>query len=83
MKILSNKEYLKLINEIEATKNENNETINNLMLSNKDYELQVEEILNRLKEMVSPTNVKMGRDKYKDRIKDLIIFIQGKQKQEK
>lgn len=80
MKILSNKEYLKLINEIEATKNGYKETINNLMLSNKDYELQIEEILNRLKEMVSPINAKMGRDKYKSRIKDLIIFIQGKQR---
>lgn len=80
MKILSNKEYLKLINEIEALKNENNETINNLILINKDYELEIEEILNILKEMVSPANAKMGRDKYKDRVKDLIIFIQGKQK---
>lgn len=83
MKILSNKEYLKLINEIEALKNNNDSTINDLMLINKDYELEIEEILNRLKEMVSPTNAKMGKDKYKDRIKDLIIFIQGKQKRGK
>lgn len=80
MKILSNKEYLKIKNEIEALKNENKETINNLMLSNKDYELQIEEILNRLKEMVSPPNAHMGKEKYKNRIKDLIIFIQGKQR---
>ena len=83
MKILSNKEYLKLTNEIEAIKNENDATINDLMFINKDYELEIEEILNRLKEMVSPTNVKMGKDKYKDRVKDLIIFIQGKQKRGK
>ena len=80
MKILSNKEYFKLINEMEATKNGYKETINNLMLSNKDYELEIEEILNILKEMVSHANAKMGREKYKSRIKDLIIFIQGKQR---
>ena len=80
MKILTNKKYNEFINSSNVYKAMyNNETIK-LMLANKDYELQIEEILNRLKEMVSKTNEKMGKDKYKEKIKDLIIFIQGKQR---
>lgn len=80
MRILSNKAYRKLTNEIKAYENMYNEEVSKLMSINKDYELQIEEILCRLKEMIHPTNSKMGKDKYKEKIKDVIIFIQGKQR---
>lgn len=80
MKIISNKTYQGMKDDIKSHRDMYNQEITELMLVNKDYELQIEEILNRLKEMISPTNAKMGRDKYRERIKDLIIFIQGKQR---
>lgn len=80
MKILSNKEYFKMVNEIKGLESNKNSVIDDLVFMNEDYKLQIEEILNRLKEMVSPANAKMSKDKYRERIKDLIIFIQGKQR---
>ena len=80
MKIMSNKEYFKIKSEVEAVRNTKEESITNLMCMNQELEIQLEEVLNRLKDMVSNANAKMGKDKYREKIKDLIIFIQGKQR---
>lgn len=59
MKILTNKKYNEFVNSSNVYKEMYNNETTKLMLANKDYELQIEEILNRLKEIVSKTNEKM------------------------
>lgn len=81
MKILSNKKYKELKTGYDLTNCYRNEIEQREVSYSKEilfYENRTEHILNKLKDMVSPANVKMGKDKYRERVKDLIIFIQGK-----
>lgn len=72
MKILSNKKYKELINKIECLENEVEAVRTELMLDNKDYELRIQNLDNKLVEIV---NSKMKKDKIKEKLKSMIVYI--------
>lgn len=72
MKILSNKKYKELTNKIQCLENEVETVRTELMLDNRDYELRIQNLNDKLVEIV---NSKMKKDKIKEKLKSMIAYI--------
>lgn len=73
MKILSNKNYNRLVN---ATKINNNDDALPLLLENKDMELKIESIRNKLVDLHNEIKTNTSKDCIKNKIKSIIEFIE-------
>lgn len=74
MKILSNKQYYDLINEIKCLQDTYNQDVEVLMLENKDYELKIDSIHSKLVDIVLTSNIK--KDTIIAKLKEIIRFIE-------
>ena len=74
MKILSNKQYYDLKNEIKCAEDTYNQDVEVLMLENKDYELQLDSIHRKLVDIVLTSDIK--KDTIIAKLKEIIRFIE-------
>lgn len=74
MKILSNKQYYDLINEIKCLQDTYNQDVEVLMLENKDYELKIDSIHSKLVDIVLISDIK--KDTIIAKLKEIIRFIE-------
>ena len=58
MKILSNKQYYDLKNEIKCVQDTYDQNVEVLMLENKDYELKIDKIHSKLVDIVLTSDIK-------------------------
>lgn len=58
MKILSNKQYYDLKNEIKCVQDTYDQNVEVLMLKNKDYELKIDKIHSKLVDIVLTSDIK-------------------------
>ena len=78
MKILSNKQYYDLKNEIKCVQDTYDQDVEVLMLENKDYELQLDSIHSKLVDIVLTSDIK--KEKIIQKLKELIRNMEGKEK---
>lgn len=78
MKILSNKQYYDLKNEIKCAEDTYNQDVEVLMLENKDYELQLDSIHRKLVDIVLTSDIK--KETIIQKLKELIRNMEGKEK---
>lgn len=78
MKILSNKQYYDLKNEIKCVQDTYDQDVEVLMLENKDYELQLDSIHSKLVDIVLTSNIK--KETIIQKLKELIRNMEGKEK---
>ena len=78
MKILSNKQYYDLKNEIKCAEDTYNQDVEVLMLENKDYELQLDSIHSKLVDIVLTSDIK--KETIIQKLKELIRNMEGKEK---
>ena len=78
MKILSNKQYYDLKNEIKCVQDTYNQDVEVLMLENKDYELQLDSIHSKLVDIVLTSDIK--KETIIQKLKELIRNMEGKEK---
>lgn len=76
MKILSNKQYYDLKNEIKCAEDTYNQDVEVLMLENKDYELQLDSIHRKLVDIVLTSDIK--KETIIQKLKELIRNMEGK-----
>lgn len=76
MKILSNKQYYDLKNEIKCVQDTYDQDVEVLMLENKDYELQLDSIHSKLVDIVLTSDIK--KETIIQKLKDLIRNMEGK-----
>lgn len=74
MKILSNKQYYDLTNEPKCIQDTYESNMNTLILDNKDYELKIDSIRNKLVEII--LNPSMKKDSIINKLKEIIKFIE-------
>lgn len=74
MKILSNKQYYDLINEPKCIQDTYESNMDTLILDNKDYELKIDSIHNKLVEII--LNPSMKKDSIISKLKEIIKFIE-------
>ena len=74
MKILSNKQYSDLTNEIKRLQDTYNQDVKILMFENKDYELKIDSIHSKLVDIVLTSDIK--KDKIITKLKEIIRFIE-------
>ncbi len=74
MKILSNKQYYDLKNEIKCAQDTYDQDVEVLMLENKDYELQLDSIHSKLVDIVLTSDIK--KDTIIAKLKEIIRFIE-------
>ena len=74
MKILSNKQYYDLKNEIKCVQDTYDQDVEVLMLENKDYELQLDSIHSKLVDIVLTSDIK--KDTIIAKLKEIIRFIE-------
>ena len=79
MKILSNKQYYDLKNEIKCAEDTYNQDVEVLMLENKDYELQLDSIHRKLVDIVLTSDIK--KETIIQKLKELIRNMEGKKQQ--
>lgn len=78
MKILSNKQYYDLKNEIKCAEDTYNQDVEVLMLENKDYELQLDSIHSKLVDIVLTSDIK--KETIIQKLKELIRNMEEKEK---
>ncbi len=76
MKILSNKQYYDLKNEIKCVQDTYDQDVEVLMLENKDYELQLDSIHSKLVDIVLTSDIK--KETIIQKLKELIRNMEGK-----
>lgn len=74
MKILSNKQYSDLINEIKCLQDTYDQDVKVLMVENKDYELKIDSIHSKLVDIVLTSDIK--KDTIIAKLKEIIRFIE-------
>lgn len=74
MKILSNKQYYDLKNEIKCVQDTYDQDVEALMLENKDYELQLDSIHSKLVDIVLTSDIK--KDTIIAKLKEIIRLIE-------
>ena len=74
MKILSNKQYSDLTNEIKRLQDTYDQDVKVLMFENKDYELKIDSIHSKLVDIVLTSNIK--KDTIIAKLKEIIRFIE-------
>jgi hypothetical protein len=74
MKILSNKQYYDLKNEIKCVQDTYDQDVEVLMLENKDYELKIDSIHSKLVDIVLTSDIK--KDTIIAKLKEIIRFIE-------
>lgn len=74
MKILSNKQYYDLTNEPKCIQDTYESNMNTLILDNKDYELKIDSIHNKLVEIILNPSIK--KDSIISKLKEIIKFIE-------
>lgn len=74
MKILSNKQYSDLTNEIKRLQDTYNQDVKVLMFENKDYELKIDSIHSKLVDIVLTSDIK--KDMIIAKLKEIIRFIE-------
>lgn len=74
MKILSNKQYSDLTNEIKRLQDTYNQDVKVLMFENKDYELKIDSIHSKLVDIVLTSDIK--KDTIIAKLKEIIRFIE-------
>lgn len=74
MKILSNKQYYDLKNEIKCVQDTYDQDVEVLMLENKDYELKIDKIHSKLVDIVLTSDIK--KDTIIAKLKEIIRFIE-------
>lgn len=74
MKILSNKQYYDLTNEIKCLKDTYDHDVGVLMFENKDYELKINSIHSKLVDIVLTSNIK--KDTIIAKLKEIIRLIE-------
>lgn len=74
MKILSNKQYSDLTNEIKRLQDTYNQDVKILMFENKDYELKIDSIHSKLVDIVLTSDIK--KDMIIAKLKEIIRFIE-------
>jgi hypothetical protein len=74
MKILSNKQYSDLTNEIKRLQDTYDQDVKVLMFENKDYELKTDSIHSKLVDIVLTSNIK--KDTIIAKLKEIIRFIE-------
>lgn len=74
MKILSNKQYSDLTNEIKSLQDTYNQDVKILMFENKDYELKIDSIHSKLVDIVLTSDIK--KDTIIAKLKKIIRFIE-------
>lgn len=74
MKILSNKQYSDLTNEIKRLQDTYNQDVKILMFENKDYELKIDSIHSKLVDIVLTSDIK--KDTIIAKLKEIIRFIE-------
>ena len=75
MKILTNRKYDEMQNDIESYKNMYNQATESLLLDNKDYELRIQAINDMLVDIVNLPKSKTGKDTIIKKIKGVIRYI--------
>lgn len=78
MKILTNKEYNKLISDNKALKNTKNDSEYQYKKIFQDYDLLIEDLHNDLQELRLQTKKSMSKDKIKIKLDEIIKKIGGK-----
>lgn len=74
MKILSNKQYSDLTNEIKFLQDTYDQDVKVLMVENKDYELKIDSIHSKLVDIVLTSDIK--KDTIIAKLKEIIRFIE-------
>nr|DAK87194.1 MAG TPA: Pulmonary surfactant-associated protein D surfactant protein, trimer, ambiguous [Caudoviricetes sp.] len=74
MKILSNKQYSDLTNEIKRLQDTYDQDVKVLMFENKDYELKIDSIHSKLVDIVLTSDIK--KDTIIAKLKEIIRFIE-------
>lgn len=74
MKILSNKQYSDLTNEIKCLRDTYDQDVEVLMVENKDYELKIDSIHSKLVDIVLTSDIK--KDTIIAKLKEIIRFIE-------
>lgn len=74
MKILSNKQYYDLKNEIKCVQDTYDQDVEVLMLENKDYELKIDSIHSKLVDIVLTSDIK--KDTIIAKLKEIIRLIE-------
>lgn len=74
MKILSNKQYSDLTNEIKRLQDTYNQDVKILMFENKDYELKIDSIHSKLVDIVLTSDIK--KDTIIAKLMEIIRFIE-------
>ncbi len=74
MKILSNKQYSDLTNEIKRLQDTYDQDVKILMFENKDYELKIDSIHSKLVDIVLTSDIK--KDTIIAKLKEIIRFIE-------
>jgi hypothetical protein len=74
MKILSNKQYYDLKNEIKCAEDTYNQDVEVLMFENKDYELKIDSIHSKLVDIVLTSDIK--KDTIITKLKEIIRLIE-------
>lgn len=75
MKIMTNGKYNELVNKAKSYQNMYNKDTTALLLHNKDYELKINEINNRLKDILN-MNSKTAKNVILGHIKGIVKFIE-------
>lgn len=75
MKILTNRKYDEMQNDIESYKNMYNQATESLLLDNKDYELRIQAINDMLVDIVNLPKTKTSKDTIIKKIKGVIRYI--------
>ena len=74
MKILPNKQYYDLTNEIKCLRDTYDQDVEVLMVENKDYELKIDSIHSKLVDIVLTSYIK--KDTIIAKLKEIIRFIE-------
>lgn len=74
MKILSDKQYYDLKNEIKCVQDTYDQDVEVLVFENKDYELKIDSIHSKLVDIVLTSNIK--KDTIIAKLKEIIRFIE-------
>ena len=75
MKILTNKKYSEMEDNINSYKNMYNQATESLMLDNKDYELRIQTICDMLVDIVNLPKSRTGKDTIIQKVKGVIRYI--------
>lgn len=75
MKLLTNKKYSEMEDNINSYKNMYNQATESLMSDNKDYELRIQTICDMLVDIVNLPKSRTGKDTIIQKVKGVIRYI--------